>query len=49
MLGFAVESVDKVIAELQIEPLNPPKDSQWGRRATLLDPDGRMIEISQPQ
>lgn len=48
MLGFKVQSVDAVIAELNIEPVTAPKDSPWGRRASLLDPDGRMIEISQP-
>lgn len=42
-LGFQVSSVDKVIEELQaIETVivSPPKDSEWGRRAVILDPDG---------
>lgn len=48
MLGFRVDSVDAVITALTVEALSAPKDTRWGRRATLLDPDGRMIEISQP-
>ncbi|MEO1432420.1 MAG: VOC family protein [Cyanobacteria bacterium J06633_8] len=47
-LGFRVSSVDKTIKELQgIETviLSPPKDSPWGRRAVILDPDGYKIEL----
>ncbi|MEO0934126.1 MAG: VOC family protein [Cyanobacteria bacterium J06641_2] len=25
--------------------LSPPKDSPWGRRAVILDPDGHKIEL----
>lgn len=47
-LGFRVSSVDKVIKDLEeIETVivSPPKDSQWGRRAVILDPDGHKIEL----
>ncbi len=50
MIGIRVESVDAAVAALQqmeIKPLSPPKDSAWGRRATVLDPDGRLIELTQ--
>lgn len=47
-LGFRVSSVDRTIEELQaIETVivSPPIDSQWGRRAVILDPDGYKIEL----
>ncbi|MBI1277794.1 MAG: hypothetical protein GC179_06665 [Anaerolineaceae bacterium] len=50
MIGIKVESVDAVTDVLQnlgIKMLSMPKDSTWGRRATVLDPDGRMIELTQ--
>ena len=50
MIGIRVESVDTVVETLQnlgIKLLSAPKDSAWGRRATVLDPDGRLIEITE--
>lgn len=47
-LGFRVASVDQTIEELQaIETVivSSPKDSQWGRRAVVIDPDGYKIEL----
>ena len=47
-LGFRVSSVDETIEELQaIETVivSPPKDSQWGKRAVIVDPDGHKIEL----
>ena len=52
MIGIKVESVDAVIETLQkmgIQPLSAPKDSAWGRRATVLDSDGRLIELTEPK
>jgi lactoylglutathione lyase len=49
MLGFTVASVDDVLARLAITPISAPKDSAWGRRAVVLDPDGRAIELNQPK
>ena len=50
MIGIKVDSVDTTVEALQqlgIKPLSAPKDSAWGRRATVLDPDGRLIELTQ--
>jgi lactoylglutathione lyase len=50
MIGIKVESVDGVVEALQnlgIQMLSKPKESAWGRRATVLDPDGRLIELTQ--
>ncbi len=50
MIGIKVESVDAVaemLQEMGIKMLSAPKDSAWGRRATVLDPDGRLIEVTQ--
>ncbi|MCA0454483.1 MAG: VOC family protein [Chloroflexi bacterium] len=50
MIGIKVESVDAVIEalnQLGIQPLSPAKDSAWGRRATVLDPDGRLVELTE--
>jgi predicted enzyme related to lactoylglutathione lyase len=52
MIGLAVDSVDSVVASAQklcAEILTTPSDSSWGRRAVVLDPDGRAIELSQPK
>jgi lactoylglutathione lyase len=47
MLGFAVASIDDVLAKLPDKPMSAPKDSTWGRRAVVLDPDGRAIELTE--
>lgn len=50
MLGFRVTSVDATIGLLQqlgIEVVSAPKDSEWGRRAVVVDPDGRGVEITE--
>ena len=47
-LGFRVFSVDKVIEKLQriaTVIVSPAKNSEWGRRAVVLDPDGHKIEL----
>jgi lactoylglutathione lyase len=52
MLGFSVAALDetlKKLADLGFSPTAPPKDSAWGRRAVVLDPDGRAVEISEPK
>lgn len=49
-IGFTVPSVDAVIAALGDYPeaiISAPKDSEWGRRAVLADPDGHRIELIQ--
>jgi len=49
-IGFTVPSLDAVVAALGDYPgavITPPKDSEWGRRAVLADPDGHRIELLQ--
>lgn len=49
-LGFQVSSVDAVIDELKkygASIVSPPRDSAWGRRAVVTDPDGHRIELTQ--
>lgn len=51
-IGFSVPSVDAAIAELTNFPgavLSPAKDSEWGRRAVLADPDGHRVELTEPK
>jgi lactoylglutathione lyase len=50
MIGFTIKRVDSVIAavqQLQAPVITAPTDSPWGRRAVILDPDGRAIEINE--
>src|ERR1051325_2526955 len=47
-VGFRVPSVDTVIAALSEyhgAVVSPPKDSEWGRRAVVTDPDGHRVEL----
>ena len=49
-IGFAVRSVDEAIKALRDYPeaiVSPAKDSEWGRRAVVADPDGHRIELLQ--
>ena len=49
-IGFSVPSVDAVVAALSDYPeavLMPAKDSEWGRRAIVSDPDGHRVELLQ--
>lgn len=51
-IGFAVPSVDTVIAALGDYPgavISAPKDSEWGRRAVIADPDGHRVELVEPK
>jgi lactoylglutathione lyase len=51
-IGFLVPSVDAVIAALTDYPaavVSAPKDSEWGRRAVVADPDGHRIELIEPK
>lgn len=48
-VGFAVPSVDETYASLLSAggtSVAPPKDSHWGRRAVVADPDGNRVELS---
>jgi predicted enzyme related to lactoylglutathione lyase len=49
-IGFRVPSVDAALAALSDYPgavLTPARDSEWGRRAIIADPDGHRVELSQ--
>ena len=48
-VGFGVADVDATVTVLQAlgaSVRSAPKDSAWGRRAVVLDPDGRSVELS---
>lgn len=47
-IGFRVPSVDSALAAISEYPaaiLSPAKDSEWGRRAVVTDPDGHRVEL----
>lgn len=49
-VGFRVPSVDAVLVALADYPaavVTPVRDSEWGRRAVVADPDGHRIELLQ--
>jgi predicted enzyme related to lactoylglutathione lyase len=49
-VGFAVDSIDQTITALRDYAgavVSPAKDSEWGRRAVVADPDGHRVELLQ--
>lgn len=49
-IGFRVPSVDGTVATLRsrgVKIVADPKDSVWGRRAVVEDPDGNRVELAQ--
>jgi lactoylglutathione lyase len=49
-LGFAVENLTEVVQKLQslgASVITPPKETPWGLRAVVRDPDGLAVELSQ--
>jgi lactoylglutathione lyase len=49
-VGFRVPSVDEAVAALSDYPgavISAPRDSEWGRRAVVADPDGHRVELVQ--
>ena len=51
-VGFAVADVDAAVSTLQALGASvrvAPRDSPWGRRAVVLDPDGRRVELHPSQ
>ncbi len=49
-IGFSIRSLDAAIAALADYSgaiLVPPKDSEWGRRAVVIDPDGHRVNCYQ--
>lgn len=48
-IGFSVPAVDDTYQALLAaggQNLSSPKNSPWGRRAVVVDPDGHRVEIS---
>lgn len=49
-LGFAVADIAALVAKLLTagtQILSVPRDSEWGRRAVVIDPDGHRVELLQ--
>jgi lactoylglutathione lyase len=49
-IGFRVPSVDGTVETLRqrgVKIVASPKDSTWGRRAVVEDPDGNRVELAQ--
>lgn len=49
-IGFRVPSVDAALAALSDYPaaiVTQARDSEWGRRAVVADPDGHRVELLQ--
>ena len=49
-IGFSLPCLDSAVAALSDFPgavILPPKDSEWGRRAVVVDPDGHRVELLQ--
>jgi len=49
-IGFRVPSVDEAVQALADYPgavVSMPGESEWGRRAVVLDPDGNKVELAQ--
>ncbi len=47
-LGFEVTDIEALVtrfAEAGHAILSPPRDSEWGPRAVVIDPDGHRIEL----
>ncbi|TXF85029.1 glyoxalase/bleomycin resistance/extradiol dioxygenase family protein [Neolewinella aurantiaca] len=43
-LGFEVENLDSLTAQIA-DVISPPKQSEWGYRAVVADPEGRRVEL----
>ncbi|MEM9319215.1 MAG: VOC family protein [Pseudomonadota bacterium] len=51
MINLMVDDLDAVLAiaaAAGVAPVQPGEDSEYGRFAWLMDPDGRKIELWQP-
>jgi lactoylglutathione lyase len=49
-LGFALTNLDEVVASfhaLGSPVISAPQSSEWGYRAVVRDPDGRVVELYQ--
>lgn len=51
-LGFEVADLAETAARIReagFEIVSEPKDSPWGRRAVVADPDGNRVELLSPE
>ena len=49
-IGFQIERLDATIDQLEQQGtsiVSPPKDSPWGKRAVVTDPDGHRVELTE--
>lgn len=49
-LGFDVQSLDQTLTTIRrrnVTVLSEPRDSPWGRRAVVSDPNGNRVELTQ--
>ncbi len=44
-IGFRVTSLDPILSGLGDAIVAPAKESEWGRRAVVVDPDGHRVEL----
>jgi len=50
-MGFSIKALDSTMATLEalkVEVVSGAKEGPWGRRAVVLDPDGRAIDLTEP-
>ena len=50
LIGFGVANLDQALTsltQLGAPVLTPAKESPWGRRAVVADPDGRAVDLSE--
>ena len=50
-IGFSMDAVDGYMDAVQNvggKIIEPPHDSEWGRRAVVQDPDGHKVELVTP-
>ena len=50
-IGFSVDDVDSIVEMLTAEGgelVTAARDSEWGRRAVVKDPEGRTVELVTP-
>ena len=51
LLGFQVNDLDTLLdalVSLGAAVLTPHRNTEWGRRAVVQDPDGRAVEFTEP-
>lgn len=49
-IGFQIVALDKTTTKLEehkVKIISGPKDSAWGRRAIVSDPDGHRVELTE--